>query len=120
MMAKRGLDSRGRRKQRIRKKISGTSECPRMSVFKTAKHISVQIVDDGKGCTLVSASTVEKDQRGNKHNGAADGAKRIGSLIAERAKAKGIERVVFDRNGFLYHGRLKTLADAARQAGLKF
>ena len=91
-----------------------------MSVFRSTKHISVQLVDDITGTTLAAASTVEKDLRDQKGNGSKDGAKRIGSLIADRAKAKGITSVVFDRNGYLYHGRLKVLADAARENGLKF
>lgn len=110
---------RERRKRRIRKKISGTAERPRMSVARSLKHIGVQLVDDTKGVTLVAASTCEKDFRGKK-NGNCEAAKAVGALIAERAKAKCIGRVVFDRNGCLYHGRVKALADAARQKGLVF
>lgn len=115
-----GLSARQRRKLRVRKKLSGTAERPRMSVFRSSRHISVQIIDDVKGQTLATASTYEKDQRDQAGNGSKIGAERIGSLIGERAKAKGIEKVVFDRNGFLYQGRVKTLADAARKSGLKF
>lgn len=108
------------RKQRIRKKISGTPERPRMSVSRTLNHIGVQVIDDIKGITLASASTNEKSFKGKKGNGNIEAAKAIGALIAERAKAKGIEQVVFDRNGCIYHGRVKALADAARQKGLRF
>jgi large subunit ribosomal protein L18 len=115
-----GLSARERRKRRIRKKLSGTSDRPRMCVFRSNRNISVQLIDDLNGTTLVSASTVEKDQRGQGKSSTLEGAKKIGSLIAEKAKAKGIESVVFDRNGFRFHGRLKALADAAREQGLKF
>lgn len=111
---------RQRRKIRVRKKVSGTPEKPRMSVFRSLNNISVQIVDDVGGRTLATASTYEKafDAAGHKGNRAA--AKRIGETIAERAKAKKIDHVVFDRSGYLYHGCVKELADAARQKGLKF
>ncbi len=108
------------RHQRIRRKISGTSGRPRMSVFRSVKHIGVQLIDDVKGATIVSASTYEKDLKTMKERATCDGAKRIGELIAERAKAKGIENVVFDRSGYLFHGRVKALADGARGKGLKF
>lgn len=120
MSTVKSLTGRSRRKRRIRKKISGTSECPRMTVFRSNSHIYVQLVDDLTGTTLASASSTEKDQRDAKGNSSKDGAKRIGKVIADRAKAKGIKKVVFDRNGYLYHGRLKALADAARENGLKF
>lgn len=110
---------RERRKRRIRKKISGTAERPRMSVFRSLKHISVQLVDDGTNATLAAASTYEDVFRG-KQNGNCAAAKAVGELIAERAKSRGIAKVVFDRNGCLYHGRVKALADAARQKGLIF
>lgn len=113
------LTGRERRKRRIRKKISGTAERPRMSVHRSLKHIGVQLIDDVSGVTLVAASTCEKGFRGKK-NGNCESAKAVGALIAERAKTKGIARVVFDRNGCLYHGRVKALADAARQKGLVF
>jgi len=102
---------------RIRKKLSGTAERPRLAVFRSIKHIYVQVIDDRSGTTLVSASSAEKDAVGG---GNVAGAKAIGKLVAERAKEKGISSVVFDRGGFLYHGRVKALADAAREAGLQF
>lgn len=114
------LTGRERRKRRIRKKIAGDAAKPRMSVFRSLKHISVQIVDDSKSQTIASASSCEGAFKGKKRLGNVETAKAIGEMIAERAKQKGIERVVFDRNGCLYHGRVKALADAARQKGLKF
>ena len=115
-----GLYIRGRerRKRRIRRKVEGKTERPRMSVFRSLNHISVQIIDDVAGSTLVSASTYEKEFKGK--GGNKESAKTIGAAIAERALAKGIDKVVFDRNGCIYHGRVKELADAARQKGLKF
>ncbi len=114
-------NERGRIHLRIRRKISGSSERPRLCVFRSLHHIYAQVVDDGKGCTLVSASTVEKDIRGKlKGTGDVAAAKQVGKMIAERAKAKGIGLVVFDRGGYPYHGRVKALADAAREGGLKF
>lgn len=113
------LGGRERRKRRIRKKIHGTAERPRMSVFRSAAHIGVQLVDDEKGVTLASSSSYEKNFAGKK-SGNCEAAKAVGEMIAERAKSKGIGKVVFDRNGFLYHGRVRALADAARQKGLKF
>jgi large subunit ribosomal protein L18 len=102
---------------RIRKKLAGTAARPRLAVFRSIKHIYVQVIDDRTGTTLVSASSAEK---GAANGGNVDGAKAIGKLVAERAKEKGIASVVFDRGGFLYHGRVKALADAAREAGLQF
>jgi len=102
---------------RIRKKLAGTAERPRLAVFRSIKHIYVQVIDDRTGTTRVSASSAEK---GAANGGNVDGAKAIGKLVAERAKEKGIASVVFDRGGFLYHGRVKALADAAREAGLQF
>ena len=102
---------------RIRKKLSGTAERPRLAVFRSIKHIYAQVIDDRTGTTLASASSAEK---GSGDGGNVDGAKAIGKLVAERAKEKGIGAVVFDRGGFLYHGRVKALADAAREAGLQF
>ncbi len=105
-------------KFRIRSKISGTAECPRLSVFRSNKEISAQLIDDVKGVTLVSASSLEKavESKGTKIEIAA----KVGKLIAERAGENGIATVVFDRNGYLYHGRIKSLADSARENGLKF
>jgi len=108
------------RHKRIRRKISGTQVRPRMSVFRSTKHISVQLIDDMEGKTIAAASTLEKDLKDFKGRATCDGAKRIGELIAQRAKAKGIESVVFDRGGYLFHGRVKALADSARASGLKF
>lgn len=114
------LTGKERRRRRIRKKISGIQERPRMSVFRSLKHISVQIVDDNAGATLAAASTYEKAMKDRKGTGNVEAARAVGEMIAERARQKGIERVVFDRNGCLYHGRVKALAEAARQKGLKF
>lgn len=104
---------------RIRNKISGTPETPRLNVFRSAKHIYAQIIDDVNQVTLVSASTLDKDLK-LENGGNIEAAKQVGKLVAERAVAKGITSVVFDRGGYLYHGRVKALADAAREAGLKF
>lgn len=110
--------ARIKRHQRIRNKISGTPECPRLSVFRSSKHIYAQIIDDVNGVTLASASSMAKSFEGN--GGNKEGARKVGEMIAEAAKAKGIENVVFDRGGFLYHGRVQELADGAREGGLKF
>jgi large subunit ribosomal protein L18 len=107
-------------KKRIRKNLSGTNECPRLSVFRSNKHISTQVIDDITGNTLVAASSLEKDIAEKTGINKSDQAKLVGTKIAEKALAKGITTVVFDRNGFLYHGRIKSLADAAREGGLKF
>ena len=113
--------SRFKRKKSIRKRISGTAERPRLSVFRSSKHIYAQLVDDIKGDTLISASSVEKTVRDlPKFDSKVAMAEHIGKVLAERAKEKGIETVVFDRNGFLYHGRVKALSSGAREAGLKF
>lgn len=111
--------SRLRIKYRIRKTISGTPEKPRMSVFRSNKQIYVQLIDDVNGQTIVSASSREKELIEAKIN-KIDQAKEVGKLVAKKAKDKGIETVVFDRNGYLYHGRVKSLAEAAREEGLKF
>ena len=103
---------------RVRAKISGTAERPRLCVYRSNANISAQIIDDVKGVTLASASTLEKDFEGIGSNKAA--AKKVGATIAERAKAKGITEVVFDRGGYLYHGRVSELAEGAREGGLKF
>jgi len=106
---------------RIRKKIQGTTERPRLNIFRSLNHIYAQIIDDVRGVTLVSASSVDKELRAvNKAGGNAAGAKNVGAEIAKRAKSKGIETVVYDRGGYQYHGRVKALAEAAREAGLKF
>ena len=106
-------------KQRIRKIVSGTTERPRMSVFRSNKQIYVQLIDDDNNQTLVFASSTEKELAESKIN-KIDQAKEVGKLVAKKAKDKGIENVVFDRNGYLYHGRVKSLAEAAREEGLKF
>ncbi|MDI6689191.1 MAG: 50S ribosomal protein L18 [Actinomycetota bacterium] len=109
------------RHKRIRKKIFGTSERPRLSVYRSNKNIYAQIIDDIRGITLASASTFDPEIReGISRGGNKEAAKLVGNLIAERALAKGIREAVFDRGGYLYHGRVKALAEAAREAGLKF
>ncbi len=115
----RKLTGRERRRERIRKKITGTAERPRLSVFRSLKHIGAQIIDDASGTTLVAVSTHEANFRG-KANGNVAVAKTIGEQLAERAKAKGVTQVVFDRNGCRYHGRVKALAEGAREKGLHF
>ena len=109
---------------RIRKKLLGTEERPRLNVYRSVNHIYAQVIDDAKGVTLVQATSVEKGKgvKGDKRptGGNVSSAKEVGKLIAERAKGKGIKKVVFDRGGYLYHGRIKALADAAREAGLEF
>ena len=107
-----------KRHVRVRGKISGTPECPRLNVFRSNANIYAQIIDDVNGVTLVSASTLEKDFEGATGN--AEAAKKVGAALAERAKAKGIEQVVFDRGGYIFHGRVAALAEGAREAGLKF
>ena len=102
---------------RIRRKVKGNTERPRLAIYRSLNHIYAQVIDDLNGQTLVSASTTEKDLRGNT-GGNLDAARRVGQTIAERAIARGIEQVVFDRGGYLYHGRIKALTDAARAAGL--
>ena len=110
--------ARLKRHARVRSKISGTPDCPRLDVFRSAKHIYVQIIDDVNGVTLASASTVEKDF--GAYGGNKEAAKKVGEMIAKRALEKGIENVVFDRGGYIYHGRVKELAEGAREGGLKF
>jgi large subunit ribosomal protein L18 len=102
---------------RIRRKLEGTAERPRLNVYRSLNHIYVQVIDDAKGETLISASSLASKA---KTGGNVAAAKEIGKLVAERAKEKGIKKVVFDRGGYLYHGRIKALADAAREAGLEF
>jgi len=112
-------EARKKRHLRIRKKIKGTSERPRLNVYRSSKHMYAQIIDDVKGVTLVAASTKDKELD-IKNGGNVEAAKLVGALIAKRAKEKGIEQVVFDRGGYIYHGRVKALAEAAREAGLEF
>ena len=110
--------ARAKRHARVRSKISGTPERPRLNVFRSAKHIYAQVIDDVNGVTLCSASSMDKGFDGN--GGNVEGAKKVGAEVAKRAQDKGITEVVFDRGGFLYHGRVKELADGAREGGLKF
>jgi large subunit ribosomal protein L18 len=121
MSTKTKQDIRQRLHDRIRKKIRGTPARPRLAVFRSQGHIYAQVIDDDAGRTLCAASSLDKDVRGaSKKGGNVAAAKSVGSLIATRAKDKGIAAVVFDRGGFQYHGRIKALADAARESGLKF
>ena len=120
-MAVKSRNARKRRQRRIRMKISGTAERPRLNVFRSLEHIYAQLIDDEAGKTLVSASTLDKglrDELSKKNK--KEQAKAVGEAIAERAKDAGIETVVFDRGGFIYHGRVKALAEGAREGGLKF
>lgn len=110
--------ARLKRHLRVRAKISGTPECPRLDVFRSAKHIYAQIIDDVNGVTLCAASSLEKDFDGA--GGDKEAAKKVGTAIAKRAADKGVSQVVFDRGGYIYHGRVKELAEAAREGGLKF
>ncbi len=113
------IERRIKRKYSVRKKVKGTPERPRLTVTRSNKHIHVQIIDDIKGHTLVNASSIElKDE--NKNITKIEQAKKVGALVAKKALEKGIENIVFDRNGYLYFGRIKALADGAREAGLKF
>jgi len=107
-----------KRHKRVRGKVSGTSERPRLNVFRSGTNIYAQIIDDTNGLTLVSASSLEKGFEGKGNN--TEAAQKVGQIVAQRAKDKGIENVVFDRGGYLYHGRVKALADGAREAGLEF
>ena len=109
-----------RRHRRVRKKVHGTAARPRLAVHRSNKHLVAQVIDDDAGRTLAAASTAEADQRSAGNGSTVDAASRIGQLVAERAKAAGIDTVVFDRGGFIYHGRIAALASAARDAGLEF
>ena len=111
--------ARRKRHDRIRLHLAGSEVRPRLAVFRSLNHIYAQVIDDASGKTLASASTVDKELKGSKATKSAE-ASLVGKLVAERAKAAGVERVVFDRAGFRYHGRIKSLADAAREAGLEF
>ena len=115
------LIGRARRKLRIRRKISGKSERPRLSIFRSGRHVYAQVVNDSDGKTLAAASTLSRDLKGTlESDNKTDAAKKVGALIAKICLERKIDKVVFDRNGYLYHGRVKALADAAREAGLKF
>jgi large subunit ribosomal protein L18 len=117
-------DRRDRIKHRIRKRVQGTEARPRLTVFRSVTHVYVQVVDDTRGATIASASSLEPSVKGGLEKAATGGnvagAKAVGTVIAERLLEQGVRRVVFDRNGFLYHGRIKAVADAAREAGLEF
>ncbi|MBU6227815.1 MAG: 50S ribosomal protein L18 [Acidobacteria bacterium] len=119
-IAKKRRDGRLRRHRRVRKKVHGTAARPRLAVYRSNRHLSAQVIDDDSGRTLVSASSLEADFRKQQAGGNVAAATAIGSLVAERAKQAGITTVVFDRGGFLYHGRIAAIAEAARAAGLEF
>ncbi len=112
--------ARIRRHTRVRKNVSGVASRPRLAVFRSARHIYAQVVDDTSGRTLAAASTLDESLRGTKSGPKKDQAKQVGALIAERAKAAGVTKVAFDRGGYAYHGRIAALADAAREGGLEF
>jgi large subunit ribosomal protein L18 len=115
------LTGRERRKLRIRRKISGGTERPRLSIFRSGRHVYVQVVNDSDGKTLAAASTLSRDLKSSlAEDNKTDAAKKVGALIAKICLERKIDKVVFDRNGYLYHGRVKALADAAREAGLQF
>ena len=118
MKAHSNTDQRKKRHHRVRRKVTGTSERPRLSVFKSNKHLYVQFIDDDSATTLAAASTMSSELKGSAAN--VDSARKLGELAAKAAQSKGITRVVFDRGGFSYEGRIKSLADAAREAGLEF
>ena len=113
-------EKRGHVHERIRKRLQGTAERPRLNVYRSLTHIYVQVIDDLAGKTLVSASSAEGKKEDRRTGGNVAAAKAVGKVIADRAKAKGVTKVVFDRGGYIYHGRVKALADAAREAGLQF
>jgi large subunit ribosomal protein L18 len=113
--------ARSKRKKRVRSRLTGTSDRPRLNVFRSLKHIYAQAIEDATGKTLASASTMSPELKGNLHySGNVEAAKKVGELIAKKCLEKGIQKVVFDRSGYLYHGRVKALADAARASGLIF
>ena len=116
--AQKKREARVRRHRRVRKKVEGSAERPRLAVFRSNRHVSAQVIDDRSGTTLASASTHESDLRDGSSN--KDAAAKVGARVAERAKAAGVSQVVFDRGGFLYHGRVAAVAEGAREAGLEF
>jgi large subunit ribosomal protein L18 len=121
MLAKSKVESRHRRHERIRKKVIGTKERPRLSVYRSLNQIYAQVIDDREGLTIVSASSLDSPVKEmEQHKGNSKTAREVGIILAQRAKEKGIRSVVFDRGGYLYHGRVKALAEAAREAGLEF
>jgi large subunit ribosomal protein L18 len=113
-------EARLKRHLRVRKKIQGTVERPRLSIYRSSKHMYAQVIDDVNGKTLACASTQDKELKSLANGGNIEAAVQVGILVAKRAKEQGIEKVVFDRGGYLYHGRIKALADAAREGGLEF
>ena len=113
-------ESRLRRHARVRKQIHGTPERPRLAAFRSSKHFVMQVIDDVSGRTIAAASTLETGIRSAGSTGSIEGAKKVGALVADRAKAVGVTKVVFDHGGFIYHGRIAAAADAAREAGLEF
>ena len=120
-VAKERYQARKKRQVRVRRKVVGSDERPRLCIFRSAKHIYAQIIEDTAGKTLVAVSTISKDiAEGQKYSGNVEAAKAVGAAIAKKALEQNIKQVVFDRNGFLYHGRVKALAEAAREAGLAF
>lgn len=119
-ISKQRREARLRRHVRVRKKIHGTAERPRLALYRSNKHLTLQVIDDDAGVTLVSASTNEPAVRAQGSGATVDAAARLGALVAERAKSAGISKVVFDRGGYLYHGRVAAAAEAAREAGLEF
>jgi len=119
-IAKKRRDGRLRRHRRVRKKVHGTATRPRLAVYRSNRHLSVQLIDDDSGRTIASASSLEADFRKQQAGSNVAAATAVGTLIAQRAKAAGVTIVVFDRGGFLYHGRIAAIADAARAAGLEF
>src|SRR3954451_14476654 len=119
-VAQKRRESRNARHARVRKKIHGTAERPRLAIFRSNKHLVLQVIDDESGRTIAAASTNEADQRATGGTGSMAGAARVGGIVVDRAKAAGVSKVVFDRGGFLYHGRIAAAADAAREAGLEF
>jgi large subunit ribosomal protein L18 len=114
------VEARERVRVRIRQAVRGSAERPRLAVFKSGKHIYAQVIDDATGATLAHASTLDAGLKQSKSGANVAGAKRVGQLVAERAKQKGVAKVVFDRGGYIYHGKIKALADAAREGGLEF
>ncbi|NJD57558.1 MAG: 50S ribosomal protein L18 [Nitrospirae bacterium] len=120
ILAKSKAIGRQRRHERIRKTVSGNAARPRLSVYRSLSHIHAQLIDDSKGVTIVAASSLDKSFKDAKQKGNIAMAKEVGGLIAKKAVEKGVKQVVFDRSGYLYHGRIKALADAAREAGLEF
>ena len=119
-IAKARREGRITRHRRVRKKVHGTAERPRLAVYRSNKHISAQVIDDDRGHTLAAASSTETDLRSAGSGGSVAAAERVGALVAERAKAAGVTAVVFDRGGYAYHGRVAAIADAARNGGLEF